>query len=325
MDIGFIPIAEAATSVATLMKSINKVVINPLILFLFAVAMVYFLYGLVQYFLSPDNEEVRKTSKSHMIWGVVGLFIMVAVFGIERLILGTVGETKIKIQNTGDYEISQGTLNTSETPLTAPAQNIFVENDQSTSGGTVNVTPNLPPIVGESPLKVPPEILAAAVSDDLYYRNFGSGVKKSLLDAKVLAVSNAKIRLANDKEARSVDAVKFAEIVKELGKPTDDGMYHYFVAMQYPKEIISGQSTLPIPEDMRSYKTDSSYYRAVDSGANRDLATAKMIAIRNARVRIGAEKGATSLSAINYTIIKERAFKTPDGLMHYFVAISHPR
>jgi len=109
MQFEIIPIAEA--SVTTLMKSINRVVLNPIIFFLFALALVYFLYGLVQYLISPDNEEVRKSSKSHMIWGILGLFIMVAVFGIMNLILTTIGETKIKINNNGDYTVDRVELN----------------------------------------------------------------------------------------------------------------------------------------------------------------------------------------------------------------------
>lgn len=105
MSFEIIPVAEA--SVVTLMKSIDRVIINPIIFFLFALAMVYFLYGLVQYLMSPDNEELRQSSKSHMVWGVVGLFIMVAVFGIMRIILNTLGENSIKIQPNGDYQIGK--------------------------------------------------------------------------------------------------------------------------------------------------------------------------------------------------------------------------
>ncbi len=104
VDFGIIPTAEA--SVVTLMKSIDRVIINPIIFFLFALAMVFFLYGVAQYLLNPDNEEVRSTSKTHMIWGVIGLFVMIAVFGIMRLILGTVGGNNIKVQPNGDYEIA---------------------------------------------------------------------------------------------------------------------------------------------------------------------------------------------------------------------------
>lgn len=100
-----VPVAEA--SVLSLVKSIDKVVINPIILFMFACAMAYFLYGLVQYLLSPGNEEVHKKSKSIMLWGIIGLFIMVAVFGIMKLILSTFGENSIKINNNGDFVVDR--------------------------------------------------------------------------------------------------------------------------------------------------------------------------------------------------------------------------
>jgi len=110
MDFHVIPVAEA--SINTLMQGINKVIINPLIYFLFACAMAYFLYGVAQYFLSPDNEEIRKKSKSHMVSGLIGLFIMISVFGIMNLILGTLGEqSNIKIQQNGDYSVKNIQIN----------------------------------------------------------------------------------------------------------------------------------------------------------------------------------------------------------------------
>ncbi len=104
MTFQFIPTAEA--SIVTLMGSINRVIINPLIYLLFALALAYFLYGLAKYLLSPDNEELRSSSKSHMLWGIFGMFIMIAVFGIMNLILKTVGEDRIQINN-GDIKIGE--------------------------------------------------------------------------------------------------------------------------------------------------------------------------------------------------------------------------
>lgn len=98
------PVAEA--TITTLMNSVSKVIINPLIILLFALAIVYFMYGIARYLLSPDNEEIRKTSKQQMIWGVFGMFIMVAVFGILQLTYKTLGETRIKIDN-GSYTVGK--------------------------------------------------------------------------------------------------------------------------------------------------------------------------------------------------------------------------
>lgn len=99
-----IPVAEA--SITTLMKSVNRVIINPLIILLFALAVVYFVYGLVKYLLSPDNEEVRKSSKQHMLWGIIGMFIMVAVFGIMGLILNTLEVKNINEGAPGEFIIN---------------------------------------------------------------------------------------------------------------------------------------------------------------------------------------------------------------------------
>ena len=102
--------AEAAT-IDSLVNAVNKVVVNPLIIFIFALALVIFIYGVAQYLLNPESEEVRKQSKSHMIWGVVGMFIMVSVFGIMRIIINTIGESKkIKIQNTGEITVESTKL-----------------------------------------------------------------------------------------------------------------------------------------------------------------------------------------------------------------------
>lgn len=105
MFIDFIPKAEA--SVTSLVKAINKVVINPIIVLIFAVSLVYFVYGLVQYLVNPDNEEIRKSSKNRMLYGIIGLFIMTAVFGIMNIILNTIGEDRIKIDNSGDYQVGE--------------------------------------------------------------------------------------------------------------------------------------------------------------------------------------------------------------------------
>ena len=105
MNFGIIPIAHA--SVASLVSSIDKVIVNPLIFLLFAVALILFLYGIVKLLLSPDNEEVRKTSKSHIMWGLFGMFIMVSVFAIMNIILNTLGVSNITVQTNGTISIKK--------------------------------------------------------------------------------------------------------------------------------------------------------------------------------------------------------------------------
>ena len=56
---------------------------------LIAVAVVIFLYGVVKYITAAGNEEKRKEAKDAMIWGIVGLFVMVAVWGLVNLLYYT--------------------------------------------------------------------------------------------------------------------------------------------------------------------------------------------------------------------------------------------
>ncbi len=105
MQFEIFPVAYA--SMSTLINSIEKVVINPLIALVFTLALVYFIYGVMQFVLNPTNEEIRKSGKSHMLWGLIGLFIMIAVFGIMRLVLNTLGVNSVQIQDNGSINITK--------------------------------------------------------------------------------------------------------------------------------------------------------------------------------------------------------------------------
>ncbi len=65
-------------------------IINPAIRFLFIIALAYFLFGVVQFIRNSDNETERTKGKQHMLWGVIGLAIMVSVFAIMNIALGTI-------------------------------------------------------------------------------------------------------------------------------------------------------------------------------------------------------------------------------------------
>ncbi len=87
MDLFFINIAYA--SVDSFVSKINELIINPLIIFLFALAVVYFLYGVFEFISKGENEEAKTKGKSHIIWGIVGIVIMMGVFTILNMIMNT--------------------------------------------------------------------------------------------------------------------------------------------------------------------------------------------------------------------------------------------
>ncbi len=71
-------------------KAVSAIV-NPIIQVLFAVALVIFVYGIFDYIRGADKPEVRRVGQEHMLWGIVGLLIMISVFTIIEILLNTLG------------------------------------------------------------------------------------------------------------------------------------------------------------------------------------------------------------------------------------------
>ncbi len=78
-------------SVAVLLNKINAAILNPLILLVFAVALIVFVYGLVQFISSETSDAEREQGKKKILYGLLGMFIMFSAYGLIRLILGTFG------------------------------------------------------------------------------------------------------------------------------------------------------------------------------------------------------------------------------------------
>lgn len=66
-------------------------IIKSVVPLLFTLATVGFIWGIIQYFLNPDNEEKRKAGKSFMIWGLIALFVMISMWGIVGVLSNTFG------------------------------------------------------------------------------------------------------------------------------------------------------------------------------------------------------------------------------------------
>lgn len=81
----------ASLSIAPLLNKINEHILNPVIIFLFAVAVLVFFWGIFQFLMHSEGSSDRETGKRNMLYGLIGMFIMVGVFGIIRLIMGTLG------------------------------------------------------------------------------------------------------------------------------------------------------------------------------------------------------------------------------------------
>jgi len=86
MNFSLIPIAHAQT-VTGIINSVVEL-LNKIIPIIFAIATIVFLWGIVLFIISGGDEEKRKEGRQYIIYGLIGLFVMVAVWGIINVVIG---------------------------------------------------------------------------------------------------------------------------------------------------------------------------------------------------------------------------------------------
>ena len=69
-------------------SALSEHILNPLITLLFGIALLVFIYGLVRFIAQGGDEDVRTTAKRHILYGLLGMFIMFSAFSLVRLITG---------------------------------------------------------------------------------------------------------------------------------------------------------------------------------------------------------------------------------------------
>ncbi len=75
-----------------LLDSIRTEILVPVVALVFALALIYFFWGMVQYMMNLNNPTARQDGQRHMFWGVIGLAIMLSAFGIIQFVFNTVSQ-----------------------------------------------------------------------------------------------------------------------------------------------------------------------------------------------------------------------------------------
>ena len=90
-NIAYAQTAATSSPIKVFVGRVDKFLLNPLIYLLFAAALVYFMYGVLEFFIASATGGEQGDGKNHMLWGVIGFFIMMSVMGIIKLIEHTLG------------------------------------------------------------------------------------------------------------------------------------------------------------------------------------------------------------------------------------------
>lgn len=83
--------ATAGNGAHSLILKITEKIVNPLIVVMFTFALVGFLWGVRTYITKSDDHEARQQGSGHILWGIIGMFLMIAAFSIVHIVLNTFG------------------------------------------------------------------------------------------------------------------------------------------------------------------------------------------------------------------------------------------
>jgi len=92
--------AQALGEVDILVVSLQSI-LTTLIPVTFAVALLFFFWGVAKYILAAGDEEAKGQGQRIMIGGIIGIFVIAAIFGIVEFIGSNLG-----IATTGDFNTS---------------------------------------------------------------------------------------------------------------------------------------------------------------------------------------------------------------------------
>lgn len=73
----------------------NEVILYPVIILLTGIAFLVFLYGCLVYITHAENSSAREQGRSHIIYSLIGMFIMLVAFAILQIAANTFGLEKV--------------------------------------------------------------------------------------------------------------------------------------------------------------------------------------------------------------------------------------
>lgn len=82
-------IGAANASIQGFICKLNEI-LGALLPFLIALGVIYFVWGVISYVIA-DEEEAKKKGRDRMIYGIIGLVVIISVWGLVRLIQRSFG------------------------------------------------------------------------------------------------------------------------------------------------------------------------------------------------------------------------------------------
>ena len=84
-----LPFAAGAVESANDLFNLIEEILGKLAPMLVAIAVIVLLVAIINYIRAGEDEEKREKAKSLMIYGIIGLFVMISLWGLVAILSGT--------------------------------------------------------------------------------------------------------------------------------------------------------------------------------------------------------------------------------------------
>lgn len=109
---------EDASGTLTIQQLVTKYIVkgaNYIVVLLIGMTVLVFMYGLMKYmFKGRESDAARTEGRKLMLWGIIGIFVMISVWGLVGILSNTLGHTSNAIPQfrttgtTGSTDEEQG-------------------------------------------------------------------------------------------------------------------------------------------------------------------------------------------------------------------------
>lgn len=83
--------SDAQIAAQCIVDRLNDTILFPLIALMSGIALLVFLWGGFEYVRNADNDSARQQGQNHLLYGIVGLLVMVSAYAILNVAAGTFG------------------------------------------------------------------------------------------------------------------------------------------------------------------------------------------------------------------------------------------
>ena len=75
-------------------ENLESAIVNPLLKLMLAAAVLYFLWGMASFMMNREDTSKAGEGKTHMLYGIIGVAIILGAFGIVNVIASVLTSLK---------------------------------------------------------------------------------------------------------------------------------------------------------------------------------------------------------------------------------------